>query len=188
MKQTKNIIDFFEYVIKDSRLCPSHISMYIALFQLWSLNKFQNPFRIYRNEVMKLSKIKSSATYHKCIRELHSEGFIIYSPSYNPFRGSLIKIVDFEKEGMDEREFKYKKLLLQEETYFSVPKFYEVELYFTERDLPSSEANKFYQSYHSKNWKLSNNKPMKCWEAAARIWISKVKDSIKNTTYEKTRS
>lgn len=181
MKQTKNIISFFERVFEDDRLYPSHISLYVSLFQFWSMNRFQNPFRICREEVMNLSKIKSLATYHKCIRELHYAGFIIYSPNYNPYKGSLIEIIDFKNEKIDENKlFKNKKLLQQEEICFSVPMFYEVELYFSERDLPSTEADQFYFFYQSKNWKLFNKKPMKCWEAAARNWISKLKNAKSN--------
>ena len=176
MKQTKNIISFFERVIEDDRLYPSHISMYVSLFQFWSLNRFQNPFRICREEVMNLSKIRSFATYHKCIRELHNAGFIIYSPNYNPYKGSLIEIIDFESGGKDEsKSFRNQKLLEQGEICFSIPMIDEVDLYFNERDLLSAEADQFYSFYQSINWKLSNKKPMKCWQSAARNWISKVK-------------
>lgn len=176
MKQSKNIISFFERVIEDDRLYPSHISMYVSLFQFWSMNRFQNPFRICREEVMKLSKIKSLATYHKCIRELHCAGFIIYSPSYNSYKGSLIEIIDFENEEKGKNKlFQNQKLLPKEETCFSVPMIDEVKLYFTERDLLPAEADQFYFFYQSINWKLCNKKPMKCWQAAARNWISNYK-------------
>ncbi|QOW09909.1 hypothetical protein Q73A0000_05810 [Kaistella flava (ex Peng et al. 2021)] len=175
MKQSKNIISFFERVIEDDRLNPSHISMYVSLFQLWSLNRFQNPFRICREEVMKLGKIKSIATYHKCIRELYEAEFIIYLPSYDSYKGSLIEIIDFESEQADRNRLLInRKLLSKVEISFSVPMRYEVELYFNERDLPSTTADQFYSSYQSTNWKLSNNKPMKYWQAAARNWISKL--------------
>ena len=176
MKQAKNINSFFERVIEDDRLYPSHISMYVSLFQFWSLNRFQNPFRIYREDIMKLSKIKSFATYHKCIKELYDAGFIIYSPSYNSYKGSLIEIIDFESKNLNENKFfQNQKLLRQEEICFAVPMFYEVELYFNERELMSTEASQFYSFYQSENWKLFNRKPMKCWQAAARNWISKMK-------------
>ncbi len=176
MTQTKNFSSFFERVIEDDRLYPSHISMYVSLLQFWSMNRFQNPFRICREEVMNLSKIKSLATYHKCIRELHGAGFIIYSPSYNPYKGSLIEIIDFESEEKGKNKlFQNQKLLPKETMCFSVPMIDEVELYFTERDLLPVEAEQFYSLYQSKNWKLGNNKPMKCWQSAARNWISKVK-------------
>lgn len=176
MKQTKNISSFFERVIEDDRLYPSHISMYVSLFQFWTMNRFQNPFRICREEVMNLSKIKSLATYHKCIRELHCAGFIIYSPSYNPYRGSSIEIIDFESEEKGKNKlFQNQKLFPKEEICFSVPMIDEVERYFAERGFLPDEADQFYSFYHSVNWKLCNKKPMKCWQSAARNWISKVK-------------
>ena len=176
MKRSNNIIRFFERVVEDDRLYPSHISMYVALFQLWSSNHFQNSFRISREEVMKLSKIKSIATYHKCIKELCDAGFIIYLPSYDSYKGSLIEITDFETEKVDKNKgLQNRKILPKLEISFSVPMKNEVELYFTERDLRPTEADQFYSSYQSANWKLSNNQPMKCWQAAARSWISNVK-------------
>ena len=176
MKQSKNIISFFERVVEDDRLYPSHISMYVSLFQLWSLNHFQNSFRICREEVMKLSKIKSIATYHKCIRELNQAGFIIYLPSYDSSKGSLIEIIDLESRNVEKNElFSNRKLLLIVENKFSIPTQYEVELYFTERNVKCSEADQFYSFYQSLNWKLSNNKTMKCWQSAARNWIYKAK-------------
>lgn len=98
MKQSKNIIIFFEKVIADERLHPSHISVYVSLFQIWSSNRFVNPFRISREDVMKLGKIRSIVTYHKCIRELCDSGFIAYLPSYNPYKGSLVEIIDVDSE------------------------------------------------------------------------------------------
>lgn len=179
MKNNKNIITFFERVIEDDRLYPSHISMYVSLFQFWSLNRFQNPFRISREDVMKLSKIRSIATYHKCIRELYRAGFIRYSPSYNSYKGSLIEIIDFDSEKVSEKKISQNQnFLLQDKIRFLVPVFSEVELYFTERDIESAEADRFFSFYQSKNWKLSNEKPMKCWQAAARNWISELKKSI----------
>ncbi|REC61314.1 hypothetical protein DRF65_16495 [Chryseobacterium pennae] len=174
MKKTKDIINFFEHVIGDSRLHPSHISMYVALFQLWGRSGFKNPFRIYREEVMKLSMIKSTGTYHKCIRKLNTVGFINYLPSYNPYIGSLIEMIDLENHKITKnRSAQKQKSLPEEHDCFSPPMYYEIELYFRERDISDMEAAQFYSFYHCKNWKLSGNKPMKCWQAAARNWISK---------------
>lgn len=47
---------------------------------------------------MRISKICSKATYHKCMRELHEKGYVIYEPSYNPFRGSLVRMVNLSSE------------------------------------------------------------------------------------------
>lgn len=180
MKQSKNIIRFFGPVIQDSRMYPSHISLYVSLFQLWSISRFQNPFRICRQDVMKLSKIKSFATYHKCINEIHNAGFINYSPSYNSYEGSSIEIIDFKSVDTRKNIILEKEILREEIIKFSVPMLYEIEMYFNERDIVSEEAYQFYSSYQSKNWKLTNNKSMKCWKAAARNWISKMKNTNQN--------
>lgn len=175
MYKIKHISRFFVPLIEDERILPSHISMYVSLFQCWSLNQFQNPFRISRADIMRSSKIRSLATYHKCIKELHSAGFIIYSPSYDPYQGSLIELVDFENtEVFGSKLFQGQKLSKKKERSFSIPQYFEVELHFNERDLPSFEASKFYSFYESQNWKLSNKNSMHCWKAAARNWISKV--------------
>ncbi len=175
MNHTKNIIGFFETISTDKRLNPSHISMYVSLFQFWSQNSFQNPFRIERIEIMRTSKIRSVATYHKCIKELHLSGYIVYSPSYDPYRGSLVEISDFREKKDFRRESFHKKLSVSSSTLFSAPKFNEVELYFNERDLTSAKADEFYSFYESQDWKLYNKRPMTSWQAAARNWISKGK-------------
>lgn len=181
MKQANKIINFFENVIKDQRMVPSHISLYVSLFQLWSMQKYNSPFRVTRKEVMKLGKIKSFATYHKCIKELHDAGFIIYSPNYNSFEGSSIKIIDVDSEDFIKNKIiQNQKIIVREEVCFSVPMLYEVELYFKERDILSQHAVQFYSLYQSKNWKVNNDKPMKCWKSAARSWISKMKETNQN--------
>ncbi len=97
MNYIKHLTGFFEKIVNDHSLNPIHISLYISLFQCWNTNRFQNPISITRDEVMRISKICSRATYHKCIRELHEKGYIKYEPSYNPFRGSLVYLFNFEE-------------------------------------------------------------------------------------------
>ncbi len=95
MNYIKHLTGFFDRVAKDKLLNPTHISLYIALFQFWNCNRFKNPISISRDEVMRISKISSKATYHKCLKALHSQGYINYEPSYNPFRGSHVYLFDF---------------------------------------------------------------------------------------------
>jgi hypothetical protein len=57
----------------------------MALFQYWNFNRFQNPFPIYRDNMMKQSKIGSKNTYHKCIKDLHQLKYINYHPSGSKF-------------------------------------------------------------------------------------------------------
>jgi hypothetical protein len=87
---------FFQKVAVDERLNPTHVSLYMAVFQLWNSERFQNPVAISRQELMRISKISAKATYHKCIKDLHNFGYIQYIPSYNPFKGSLVYLFDFQ--------------------------------------------------------------------------------------------
>jgi len=92
----KHLNGLFEQFSKDNRLNPTHVSLYIALFQCWNSNYFREEFYINREEVMHLSKIGSTATYHKCIKELSHWKYLVYMPSHNPFKGSKIKMFNFE--------------------------------------------------------------------------------------------
>jgi hypothetical protein len=95
MNYIKHLTGFFDKVAKDKLLNPTHVSLYIALFQFWNCNRFRNPISISRDEVMRISKISSKATYHKCLKALHSQGYINYEPSYNPFKGSHVFLLNF---------------------------------------------------------------------------------------------
>ena len=95
MNYIKHLTGFFEKVVADKTLNPTHISLYIALFQFWNCNRFKNPISISRDEIMRISKISSKATYHKCLRNLHDLNYINYQPSYNPFKGSHVIMFNF---------------------------------------------------------------------------------------------
>ena len=90
MNYIKHLTLFFQRVAVDDRLLPSHVSLYMSLFQMWNVNRFENPISISRGEVMKISKISGTTTYHKCMRELQAYGYIQYKPSYNPLKGSRV--------------------------------------------------------------------------------------------------
>ena len=96
MNYIRHLTGFYEKIHEDSRLNPTHISLYLALFQFWNLNHFQNPISISRNEMMKLSKIAAYGTYHKCIKDLQDFGYIEYLPSFNPYKGSMVNLFNFE--------------------------------------------------------------------------------------------
>lgn len=95
MNYIKHLTGFFDRIIQDRNLNPTHISLYVALFQFWNINRFQNPISITRDEVMRICKISSKATYHKCMRELNDKGYVKYEPSYNPYKGSMVILFDF---------------------------------------------------------------------------------------------
>jgi len=95
MNYIKHLTGFFDKVVNDTTLNPTHISLYIALFQFWNCNRFRNLISISRDEVMRISKICSKATYHKRLKKIHALGYIKYEPSYNPYRGSLVYLFNF---------------------------------------------------------------------------------------------
>jgi len=90
MNPIKLIQNFLEHFENNRSLKHSHLSLYLALCNEWQKSGFKNPVYITRQELMKSSKIHSTATYHKCIKELHLWEIITYKPSFDPYRGSRI--------------------------------------------------------------------------------------------------
>nr|WP_295935003.1 hypothetical protein [uncultured Dyadobacter sp.] len=78
-----------EAVKSDDRLNSYHISLYTALLY-YCKGIRQIPFHASRRKLMGFSRIKSGATYHKCLRELISYGYVDYHPSFHPQQGSRI--------------------------------------------------------------------------------------------------
>lgn len=92
MNYIKHLTGFFNCIAAEKSLNPTHISLYISIFQCWNINRFKNPIIISRHEMMRASKIFSTATYHKCIKDLQRLGYIDYNPSFNPNSGTSITI------------------------------------------------------------------------------------------------
>jgi len=92
----QHLTGFFETVAQDNRLSMGHITLYMALFQFWNLNRFQNPVSICRTEIMTISKIGSTNSYTKYLKELDKFGYIQYLPSFNPMKGSLVNLYKFD--------------------------------------------------------------------------------------------
>ncbi|MEZ7496951.1 hypothetical protein QO206_15750 [Leeuwenhoekiella aequorea] len=82
----------FEKFYFDDRLNPTHISLYMALFQEWNSSRFMDEFYVNRRELMRVAKIGSKSTYHRCIVELDAWQYLSYFPSNNPYKGSKIKM------------------------------------------------------------------------------------------------
>jgi hypothetical protein len=98
MNYIKHLTGFFYKINNEKNLNPTHISLYLTLFQCWNVNRFKNPTGISREEIMKSSKINSKATYHKCMRELQILGFIEYNPTFNPHSSSNVNMINFSDE------------------------------------------------------------------------------------------
>ncbi len=75
---------------------PIHISLYMALFRNWNQNRFESPFSIDRKEMMKMSKIGSTNTYTRVLKDLDLYGLIRYHPSCNPKKRSIVDLYKFD--------------------------------------------------------------------------------------------
>jgi hypothetical protein len=111
MNYVRHLNAFFAFVRSDQRLTSSHVSLYMALFQYWNFNRFNNPFSIYRDNIMQLSKL-SKNTYHKCIKELHEAKYIYYHQSSSKFQAVRISVVRLDKEEPPHSRFKQLDLFL----------------------------------------------------------------------------
>jgi hypothetical protein len=95
MHYSGHLTAFFDKAGQDPLLNPTHISLYIVLFHLWGRNGYKNPVSISRYEVMRSAKVNSNATYHKCLKAMHRQGYIKYEPSFNPYKGSHVSLFNF---------------------------------------------------------------------------------------------
>ncbi len=87
--RTDILIQFLQKVTGDPNLSPTHISLLFALLCDWTQNSGQS-CNITRNKIMAHSKIRSTATYTRCIYDLKNWGYIEYTPSYHPAFGSRV--------------------------------------------------------------------------------------------------
>ena len=92
MNYIKQLNAAFEKVYFDDRLNPTHISLYMALFQEWNSSRFADNFFVNRPDLMKVAKIGSKSTYHRCVTDLDTWEYLSYFPSNNPYKGSKIKM------------------------------------------------------------------------------------------------
>ena len=201
----KHLKGVFVQFSKDNRLNPTHISLYVALFQIWNNNRFTEVFFINREEVMAFSKIGSKSTYHKCIKELSHWKYIIYFPSHNPYKGSKIKMFKFEtssgqalvhnstkietsngqalvsinKHKQTNRNNKNINKLDQPENENEVIDF------FKKENWPIIEAQKFYNHYQGIGWKVGGKTKIVNWQATAKNWMIKAEE-IKNNETQKS--
>jgi hypothetical protein len=69
----------FHYLVeRDNRLKPWHITLYIALFNIWNKYHYTPVFRISRDLLMNASRIGCKNTFARTLKQLHEYGYIIY--------------------------------------------------------------------------------------------------------------
>lgn len=182
---------FYEKIMEDTKLNPSHVSLYLALFQLWNTNRFINPFFVNKGDAMRLSKIGSRSTYQRCIRDLDTWKYIKYQPSQNPLKSSQIHLTKFDpstglvvSQVVGQALVSFSKHNKQIETYKeeAPTSKNEVVLFFKEKKWSVSEAEKFYNYYQALDWKINGNKKIKKWKPVAENWMLKAAEFERNRT------
>jgi len=191
----KHLNGLYACFAKDPRLNPTHISLYMALFQLANNHRFPEIFYISRNEVMLLSKIGSHSTYHKCLKDLDHWSYIKYLPSFNPFMGSRVKLYNFEPGAVQASSGRHPKIdtgtkqVLVSKT--NKNKQYKqnknknkqgppdhvqwVIDFFKKENWPKQEAEKFFHYYLSLDWRIGKTN-ITDWQALAKTWMLRAAD------------
>ena len=93
MKYTLNFSEFYDNI----RLNPTHVSLYLALFQLCNLIYFQSFISISQHEMIKLCRIAVFGTYHKRIKDIKSFPQIEYLPSFNFCKKCILNLYNFDE-------------------------------------------------------------------------------------------
>jgi hypothetical protein len=190
MNYIKHLNAIFQRFAMDSNLNPTHISLYMALFQFWNINRFPETFFINREDVMKMSKIGSKATYHRCLKNLNDWKYIHYLPSHNPYKGSQIKMLKFGASSETSIETSHEQAVgqalvsntninkqIENNNKTKLPKNKnEAVNFFKMNNWPEIEALKFYNHYKSIDWKLGGKIKITDWHATAANWILKAND------------
>lgn len=93
MEENKKISHYLDKIEAQENFLASHCCLFLAIFSVWEKSNFSLKFKVSRKILMRLSKIASTATYHKCLKDLIHFGFIKYEPTYDYFRGSKMSIL-----------------------------------------------------------------------------------------------
>jgi hypothetical protein len=189
MNYIKHLNALFQKFYADKRLNTTHVSLYMALFQFWNLNRFREDFYIDRQEVMELSKIGSTATYHRCLKQMDSWNYLKYFPSHNPYKGSKIKLFNFgttSEQVVNEFETSTEQELIRNTNInkqieninkTKLPKNeFEVIDFFKNKKWPDNEAKKFYNHYQGIGWKIGGKIKIEDWHATASNWMLKANE------------
>ena len=92
----RQMILFYRMMVSDDRLRPQHICLYFAILSIATGDVKGDTVVVTRRALMEISRLSSKATYHRCMRELETYGYIQYYPSYNPFLGSRVVLTHLD--------------------------------------------------------------------------------------------
>ncbi|MBT1689225.1 hypothetical protein [Dawidia soli] len=82
----------FEVFATDDRFTPHHISLYMALFAVWNLTRWEPHMRIAREEIMLRARFGSVNTYYRCLQDLHAWGYIVWKRAARAHRPSTVAV------------------------------------------------------------------------------------------------
>ncbi|MFB9843956.1 hypothetical protein [Mucilaginibacter ginsenosidivorans] len=83
---------FFHAIRRDPRIGLNHIGLFAILAAHWQDLGCPEFIHAFAHELMPLAKV-SSTTYHRCIRDLHDFGYIVYEPTYKRNERSRISLI-----------------------------------------------------------------------------------------------
>ncbi len=209
MNYIRHLNEIFSLFYKDDRLNPSHVSLYMALFQEWNSCRFSSGFWINRREIMNAAKIGAKSTYHRCIWDLHNWNYLAYIPSNNPYKGSKINMSVFgtaiepveEQYRPHEGQLanysgsnrgqvvvpninSYKEENITKEKEPIRPR--DIIIFFNKKKRSKNEALTFYNHYEAVGWKMNSGITIVNWENAAEKWILKLENRQEAVSREKT--
>jgi len=81
---------FLKNAEEDSRIGPTHISLFVSLFYRFLNMGEKNPISFKSSDIMRAAKICSRATYNKCMKGLHDFGYLEYLPCHSPSGESTV--------------------------------------------------------------------------------------------------
>lgn len=91
--------NFLVKAADDHRLLPNHLSLIMAvLFYFRTDDTPGEGTKISRSRLMRFARIKSIATYHKCLKDVIDFGYISYEPSYHPTNASSIWLLNEDED------------------------------------------------------------------------------------------
>lgn len=100
MNYITHLNEVLERFNRDFRLNPKHVSLYMALFRQWNRERFPTWIYIKRRDIMNASRIGSTSTYHRVIRDLNKWKYVNYRPSFLQNPGSRVKLLRLGNKGI----------------------------------------------------------------------------------------
>lgn len=96
MERTQYFETFYQAIDNDARIGPVHVSVYMALLNLWEKQGHVNPIHIFSRNVMPMAKISGVATYYRTMKDLNKYGYIKYVSTYDRIIGSLVYLLELK--------------------------------------------------------------------------------------------